>query len=157
GLVGKLANVVFDAAEVDAAAEGHLKALVSGEPVVVEEKHRPVATARLTAKHVFLANALPRFRDTIGGVWRRLVLLPFERVCPPGRRHPGLTHGLRAELPAVTQWALRGLARLLQQGGFTALESGTRMAQEYRRESNPVALFLDAECVADPDGRVGRQ
>jgi P4 family phage/plasmid primase-like protien len=157
GLVGKLANVVFDASEVDAAGEGHLKAMVSGEPVAVEEKHRPVATARLTAKHVFLANALPRFRDTTGGVWRRLVLLPFERVCPPGRRDPGLKHRLRAELPAVTHWALRGLARLLRQGGFTPLESGTRMAEEYRRESNPVALFLDAECVADPEGRVGRQ
>jgi putative DNA primase/helicase len=157
GLVGKMANVVFDSCEVDRAAEGTLKALVSGEPVTVEQKHCPLTTMRLTAKHLFVANSLPRFHDTTDGLWRRLTLIPFDRVCPPGRRDAGLKAKLREELPGIAHWALQGLARLLARGGFTPFEAGTRRAAEYRRESNPVALFLEGACVADPGGRVGRQ
>jgi putative DNA primase/helicase len=156
-LVGKLANVVFDASDVDKVAEGVLKALVSGEALTIEQKHCPVGTMRLTAKHVFVANALPRFHDTSDGLWRRLVLLPFERVCPEEERDPGLKAKLRGELPGVLNWALQGLARLHQQGGFTTFPRGARLAGEYRQESNPVALFLEAECEAAPQARVGRQ
>jgi putative DNA primase/helicase len=156
-LMGKLANVVFDGGEVTCAAEGTFKALVSGEPVEVNAKHRPVRTMRLAAKHVVLTNVLPAFSDTSDGVWRRLVLLPFERVCPPDQRDPALKQRLRSELPAIAHWAVRGLARLLQQGRFTAHEEGERLSAEHRRDCNPVALFLSEKSVPDHDGRVGRQ
>jgi putative DNA primase/helicase len=109
---------------VDRAAEGTLKALVSGEPVTVEQKHCPVAAMRLTAKHLFVANSLPRFHDTSDGIWRRLTLIPFDRVCPPGRRDAGLKAKLRGELPGIAHWALQGLARLRSGGGFTPFEAG---------------------------------
>jgi putative DNA primase/helicase len=157
GLVGKMANIVFDASEIDRVAEGTLKTLVSGEPVTVEQKHCPVDSLRLTAKHVFVTNVLPRFHDTSDGLWRRLALIPFERVCPPEARDPELKARLRAELPGIAAWALQGLARLRQQGRFSTFERAQGLLAEYRQESNPVALFLAAECAADPDGRVGRQ
>ncbi len=156
-LIGKLANVVFDSGEICCGDEGTFKALASGEPVEVNEKHKPVRTMRLTAKHIILTNVLPGFADTSDGVWRRLKLVPFDRVCPPEHRDVTLKQRLRAELPAIAHWALQGLARLLQQGGFTRLERGERLAVEHRRECNPVALFLAEECVPDPCGRIGRQ
>jgi putative DNA primase/helicase len=156
-LVGKFANIVFDASEIDKVSEGTLKALASGESVAVEEKHRPVGTLRLTAKHLFIANILPRFRDISDGLWRRLVLLPFERVCPEEKRDPDLKAKLRAELPGILNWALEGLARLHQQRGFSTFPRGARLAADYRQEANPVALFLAAECETAPQARVGRQ
>jgi putative DNA primase/helicase len=156
-LVGKMANVVFDASEIDKVAEGTLKALVSGETVTVEEKHQAVTTQRLTAKHVFVTNVLPRFTDTTDGLWRRLILLPFERVRLPEQQDRSLKSRLRVELPAIAAWALAGLARLLQLDGFSPFERGEQLIGEYRQESNPVAVFLAAECVIDADGRVGRQ
>jgi putative DNA primase/helicase len=156
-LVGKLANIVYDVNEIDRAAEGTLKMLASGERVPVEEKHRPVFATNLTAKHLFLTNVLPHFRDFSDGLWRRLILVPFDRVCPPEKRDPLLKAKLRAELPAIAAWALRGLARLHRQGGFTPYGPGDRMAAEHRQDCNPVAQFLAEECAADPDARVGRQ
>jgi putative DNA primase/helicase len=156
-LIAKLANIVFDASEIDRSAEGVLKAMVSGEPVTVEEKHHPVRTMRLTAKHLFVTNILPRFHDTSDGLWRRLLLIPFERVCPPEQRDPSLKGRLREELPAIAQWALRGLARLLHETTFTTFERGSRLVSECRHESNPVALFLASECVTEPGARAGRQ
>jgi P4 family phage/plasmid primase-like protien len=157
GLVGKTANVVFDASDIDKVAEGTLKALASGETVTVEQKHSPVTTMRLTAKHVFITNVLPRFHDTTDGLWRRLVLLPYDRVCPVEQRDHTLKNQLRAELPGIAHWALQGLARLRQQGHFTAYQRGERLTGEYRVESNAVAVFLAGEVEADAEGRVGRQ
>jgi putative DNA primase/helicase len=156
-LVGKLANVVFDTSEIERTAEGTLKALASGEPVTVELKHGPIRALRLTAKHVFVTNVLPRFHDTTNGLWRRLVLLPFQRVCPEAARDPGLKARLLTELPGIATWALQGLARLLGRGGFSAFEAGTRLAAEYRQESNPVAMFLASECEAAVEARVSRR
>jgi P4 family phage/plasmid primase-like protien len=156
-LIGKMANIVFDASEIDKLAEGVLKALVSGEPVTVEEKHCPVGTMRLTAKHILATNVLPRFHDTSTGTWRRLKLLVFEQVCPPEKRDSDLKNKLRTELPAIAHWALQGLNRLLQQRDFTTYAHGETLAAEYRRDSNPVALFLDAECLAEPDAHICRQ
>jgi P4 family phage/plasmid primase-like protien len=157
GLVGKMANIIFDASEIDRTAEGTLKALVSGEPVPVEQKHRAIQSLRLTAKHIIATNALPRFHDTSDGIWRRLVLLPFDNVCPVEERDPSLKGKLRGELAAIAGWALGGLARLLAQGQFTSFERGERLAAEYCRESNPVRLFLDGHCEPDPEGRVARK
>jgi putative DNA primase/helicase len=156
-LTGKLANVVFDSGDIDKVAEGTLKALVSGEPVPIEEKHKPVGTRRLTAKHLIVTNVLPRFHDTSGGIWRRMILIPFLNVCPPEKRDTGLKAKLRAELPAIAGWALRGLSRLRARGGFVVGEQGRKLIAEYRKESNPVGLFLDSRCEADPEGRVSRQ
>jgi putative DNA primase/helicase len=157
GLVGKLANIVFDAADADRAAEGTLKTLVSGEPVPVEDKHKPIRTMRLAAKHFIVANVLPRFHDTSDGMWRRLVLLPFARVCSLERRDPTLKARLRDELPGIAYWTLQGLSRLLSQGCFSIAERDQELVAAYRKESNPVAVFLDSCCQADPDGRVGRR
>jgi putative DNA primase/helicase len=156
-LIGKLANICFDAGEIEKGSEGILKALVSGEPVPVEPKHCPVATMRLMAKHLFVTNVLPRFHDTSAGLWRRLVLLPFERVCPIESRDPELKAKLRAELSGILRWALEGLARLCHQGGFTKFGPGQRLAETYRLESNPVGLFLAEEVVEARDDRTGRK
>jgi putative DNA primase/helicase len=156
-LIGKLANIVFDASEIDKAAEGTLKALVSGEPVTVEQKHCPVGTMRLTAKHIFSTNVLPRFRDTSDGLWRRLSLVSFERVCPEEKRDPALKAKLRTELPGIAHWTLQGLARLQQEGRFTSSKRSTKRATEYRRESNPVDLFIGTECQTAAGAAVGRQ
>jgi putative DNA primase/helicase len=157
GLIGRMANIIFDASEVERSAEGTLKALVSGEPVPVEQKHLPVQTMRLTAKQIIVTNMLPRFHDTSDGLWRRIILLPFPNVCPADRRDPCLKARLTGELSAIAGWALRGLERLLSQGGFTPLDGGELLAADYRRESNPVALFLDDFCQTDPEGRVARR
>jgi putative DNA primase/helicase len=100
---------------------------------------------------------LPRFHDTSDGIWRRLALVPFERVCPPEERDPELKARLRAELPGIAAWALQGLARLRHQERFTSFGRAQGLLAEYRQESNPVALFIAAECVPAPDERVGRK
>ena len=156
-MIDKLANIVFDSAEIDQAGEGPLKAIVSGEPVCIDRKHLPAITARLTCKLIFVSNSLPAFRDTSTGLWRRVLILRFSHVMPKDRQDKTLKMKLKHELPGIAHWALQGLARLLAQGGFTAHEPSELLLAGHRRACNPVGLFLDAACVLDGDARVPRQ
>lgn len=155
-LVGKLANIVFDAAGIDHAGEGNLKAIISGEPVAVDRKHREMITQRVTAKILLVANGLPTFSDTSGGLWRRLQVLQFQHVVPAAERDVNLKLRLKGELSGILHWALQGLGRLLRQDGFTRYRPGEALLEQYRRNCNPVALFLDEECVIDAAARESR-
>jgi putative DNA primase/helicase len=156
-LVGKLANIVFDSSEIDQEGEGPLKAIVSGEPVLVEQKHKDALNRRLTAKLIFVANVLPAFRDTSSGLWRRMQLLHFPNQVADDCRDTNLKATLRGELPGILHWALLGLGRLLRQGAFTRHERGEVLLEQYRRDSNPVAVFVGEECVLDADARESRK
>ncbi|MBA3312615.1 MAG: phage/plasmid primase, P4 family [Planctomycetota bacterium] len=144
--LGKLANIAAEIGETDKVAEGFLKALTSGDPFEFERKHRDPVTALPTARLIFSSNNFPRFNDRTGGLWRRLILLPFDEVIPPAERIKGLDKAAywhaAGELPGMLNWAIEGLRRLREQGGFTESTVVTQAVAEYRHESNPAAAFL---------------
>jgi putative DNA primase/helicase len=57
------------------------------------------------------------------------------------------------EVRGIVGWAIAGLERLLRNDGvFTKPPSSDRALSDWRRESNPVALFFDDELTIDPVG-----
>jgi putative DNA primase/helicase len=149
-LIGKRANIVYDASEIDRTAEGTLKSLSSGEHQPVEEKYHQTVTMPLPAKHIFATNTLPRFHDTSGGIFRRIGMAPFDRPCPAEERDVGLKAALRAELPGILAWSIDGPRRLFTRGRFEAPAHVESLILGYRRDSNPVAIFIRDECEAAP-------
>src|SRR5690606_40106778 len=61
---------------------------------------------------------LPNFADASGAIARRFIVLTMRHSFL-GRENIRLTRELLEELPGILNWALDGLARLEQQGGFT--------------------------------------
>ena len=61
-----------------AVEEDLLKALVSGEPRVVNRKYLPALTFFPSAKLLFATNHLPPIADTSAGIWRRMIVTPFN-------------------------------------------------------------------------------
>jgi hypothetical protein len=55
---------------------------------------------------------------------------------------PGLRRKLQAELPGVLNLALRGLRRLLENGGFTQCDVCDAAKAEHRLECSPVGKFV---------------
>jgi P4 family phage/plasmid primase-like protien len=152
---GKLANVASEIGEIDRVAEGILKQYTSGDAMQFDRKHRDPITARPTAKLIFASNNRPRFSDKSGGLWRRMILMPWRVVIPEGERVRGLDTPQwwqdQGELPGVLLWAIAGLHRLQQQSGFTRSEVCDAALSEYRAESNPARLFLDERYRFDPN------
>lgn len=53
-------------------------------------------------------NHKPTIRGTDEGIWRRIRLIPFDVTIPAAERDPSLREKLRAELPGILAWAVRG-------------------------------------------------
>ena len=156
--LGKMANVASEVGEIDRVSEGTLKGFTSGDALQFERKHRDPITARPTAKLVFASNNRPRFSDKSGGLWRRMILMPWRIVIPENERVRGMDSPQwwqeQNELPGILLWAIAGLSQLEQQGGFAKSSVCEAALAEYRAESNPARMFLDEHFHFDAESWV---
>ena len=54
-----------------------------------------------TAKLRFATNMLPQFSDKGRGIWRRMILVPFDKQVPEDQQNPKLAEELIEELPGI--------------------------------------------------------
>jgi P4 family phage/plasmid primase-like protien len=152
--LGKLANICAEIGELDKTAEGTLKAFTSGDPMTLENKGKDPFTARPTARLVMCTNNVPRFVDKSEGVWRRMLLLPFNRRVPEADRVPGMDKEefWANEAAGILNWSLQGLRRLRENKmQFTQSLICRAALEEHRRLSDPCRDFLLEHYVADPN------
>jgi P4 family phage/plasmid primase-like protien len=153
-LKGKLANFSGELPYLNKVNEGTLKRIVSGEPVDANRKHRDPVKLRLHAKLVNNTNEMPRINDATPATWDRMIVIPFtERFRDTAKDDKDRVEKLRAELPGILMWALKGLVRLQKNGKFTHCELCNSFAQEHRRDSDSVLAFFN-ECCKPREGHV---
>lgn len=146
--LGKAANISGDAGEIDMVAEGVLKQFTGGDVMHFDRKNLQPISARPTAKLMAAWNTRPRIRDKSRGLWRRMLLVPFNRKIPESRRIFGMDKPgwwiESGEAPGILLWALVGLHRLMKQKGFSNSEVVDAAMNEYREESNPAIEFFES-------------
>jgi putative DNA primase/helicase len=93
--------------------------------------------------------------DLSHGMRRRLMVLPFDRTFTEEEKDPDLFEGIWAkELPGVLNQALRGYKRLLERGTkFKTPKDVRRATTHWLQQANPLPAFLQAHCIAKPQGR----
>jgi len=98
---------------------------------------------RQYARLAFNCNELPKDVEHTVAFFRRLLIIPFSVFIPKEERNPALAKQIvAAEASGVLNWILEGLRRLLSQGGFTPNPLADAELDEYKLESNSVALFV---------------
>jgi len=156
--LAKLVNISGDTGELDKVAEGFIKQFTGGDAMYFDRKFLPGIEAKATARLLVIFNNRPRFSDRSGGLWRRMILMPWRVIIPPDEQDKRLVMGdapdwpFRAELPGIFNWAIQGLRRLRKQGSFTIPKICEDALAGYRLESNPARTFLVERCLADPNG-----
>ncbi|MHC4653531.1 MAG: DUF5906 domain-containing protein [Planctomycetota bacterium] len=123
-------------------AENVLKYLVAGDHTSFNRKFKDDITAEPTAKIMIATNAKPRFSDKTSGVWRRILLVPFDKVIPENEQDKILAEQLKTELPGILNWALEGLFDLNAAGGFSMPADSKNRLEIYRQEPEPARAFL---------------
>jgi putative DNA primase/helicase len=99
-------------------------------------------------KPVFLANTLPRVKDSSEGYFRRLILVPFNQTIPHAERDEGLKRKIIAtEMPGVFNWVLAGLRRVWANKDFTKAKAVEDAVAEYREKSDTVLGFINENAV----------
>jgi putative DNA primase/helicase len=98
---------------------------------------------------IFLAsNHKPVIRGTDHAIWRRIRLVPFEVTIPEAEQDPGLGDKLRAELPGILTWAVRGCLEW-QRTGLAIPQKVRQATDAYREEMDILATFLEECCIVN--------
>ncbi|MHC4573082.1 MAG: DNA primase family protein [Planctomycetota bacterium] len=143
GTLGKVVNMTNESSHIISDdAETMLKSFVAGDRLTFERKFKEQLSAYPTAKIMIATNALPRFNDKTQGIWRRILLVPFDKVIPEDEQIKDLADQLKRELPGILNWGLEGLRKLQDAGGFTIPENSRQLIEDYRRDADPARAFL---------------
>lgn len=151
-IFGKALNIMTELSSDTLIRQGGFNAIVSGEPLLIDNKFKEPFMYSPTAKHLIAAEELPRVTDRAEGAFSRLFIVPMKRVFADDEQDTGLVERLKAEMPGILAWAIEGAARLVaHNGAWVEPRESAAMLAEYKREQNPVVAFLE-ECCAKADG-----
>jgi putative DNA primase/helicase len=152
-LHGKLANIVSELPQGKLIDDEALKSITSGELTTVDRKHKHPFDMRPYSTCWFGTNHLPHTRDFSDALFRRALVVPFNRQFKPeqGNCDPMLKDKLVGELPGILWMALNAYKRALVRG-FTMPASCIEAGKKWRLEADQVAQFVKDCCVVDPDG-----
>ncbi len=96
---------------------------------------------------VMVGNHKPEIRDTSNGMWRRMLMLPFNASFTKAQLDPMLMEKLRAEMPGILNWAIQGCQMWQEQRLKASIPARLKQDVEtYRAESDMVGCFLE-ECT----------
>lgn len=125
-----------------------LNAIISGEPVPIEQKHKDAYTFKPFAKIAWAMNDLPRIGDAADGLFRRVKVVKFPALAEEDR-DPTFRTRISQEAPGILNWALAGLRRLRGRGRFDVPESVKTATDNFQRENDKAALFIEECCDID--------
>ena len=103
-------------------------------------------------------NHKPEIRGADDGIWRRVLLVPFNEQVKEENIDPDLAEKLWAERDGILAWMIAGCLDYLE-NGLGVPETVRKATDEYRNASDPMRVFLTTECTitgAADDFETGR-
>lgn len=146
-LAGKRAALCAESDSYDGVVKDAVyKQLVAGDSMRVRQIYEKPFILYPTAKLWWSMNRIPDVRDSSGGFWRRIRIIPFNRTFEEDERIIDLKEQLDQELPGIFNWALRGWERLQWEKAFTVPDQVRNVTNEVRDEANELAAFIEENC-----------
>jgi putative DNA primase/helicase len=120
--------------------------MTGGEPIQVRPMYGAQIDLDPTWKIFMSGNHKPDIRGTDDGIWRRVLLVPFDVQIPREERDERLGEKLWAERAGIFAWMVEGLLAYLEMG--LAPPATVREAtDDYREDSDPLGTFLTTVCA----------
>jgi putative DNA primase/helicase len=128
--------------------------VIAGDSVDVARKYLPDLTSIvLPGKLVMLSNELPSFTDNSTAITGRFLILRTLHTFF-GNEDPLLGRKLAKEMPQILDWALDGLASLMERGYFIEPAEAEALRETWNRTASPMGAFVKDCCVRGPDCEV---
>lgn len=131
-------------------AEARIAHLTGGDKVTARFLHQNSFEFYPKFKLFFSANHRPRVTGNAqSGLWRRLIIVPVDRVIPEEERDPMLLRKLRQPevLDAILAWAVRGAKMWMEDYNAGRLMAVPQTVKDevdsYRMESDHVMQFVE--------------
>lgn len=119
-LFGRAINIRNEISRRDVKNPQKFKELTGGEdPIDAEDKGESKYKFIVTQKLLFATNQFPEVEGADDAFYNRLLFASFPNRVPDSRKDHDLDEKLEDELPGILNWAIEGLARLLDNKQFT--------------------------------------
>lgn len=128
--------------------EGLIKQITGGDKVTARFLYAEEFEYTPKFKIWVSTNHKPIIRGTDDGIWRRLVLIPFEVQIPEEKVDKDLKYKLLREAPAILNWMTEGAYMWMQEG----LEMPDKLKDaidNYRKEMDTLGQFIADKCEVD--------
>lgn len=99
-----------------------------------------------TAKIWLFVNHKPQVEDDSHGFWRRMKLIPFDRVFKVSEQDLTLPEKLRCEAAGILNWLIEGCLLWQKEGLKPVPVKITSATQEYQAENDALAEFIYSVC-----------
>lgn len=151
-----------DQSKADVKDSSIFKSLTGGDFVKTEAKGKDITSRVFKGFIIIACNDLPYIADDKGEhVYRRMYIVPCVHTIAEKDRDASILDKMLQELPAIVNWAIKGLHRLIDNKyTFTKIEAGDAQIEDYRKSSDTVFSFLSDEgyiLTKDPRHRLSKQ
>lgn len=130
--------------------EGLIKQLTGGEPILVRALNENFFEATPIFKLTIGGNHAPDIRGMDDGIWRRLMIVPFNVQIPKAERDPLIVQRMLAEGPGILNWLIEG-ARAYLEMGLAPPSEVSQATDELRQDADPYGKFLEDGCIVSGD------
>lgn len=134
--------------------ESMVKTLTGADTIAARFLYEEAFEFRPMFKLWLAVNHKPVIYGTDFAIWRRVRLIPFLVTIADADKDPLLPRALKAELPGILNWCLRGTADWFAQG-LKPPSVVTFFTDQYRSESDVLGHFIEAKCRRKPEAKVG--
>jgi P4 family phage/plasmid primase-like protien len=136
------------------------KTLISANGIDINRKNqKSIRSYRSRAKWIIASNNIPHIADRSDGVWRRIIIVPWETQINRADQIPDLERLIiEHELHIVLDWLLEGAIRIVQRGRMLTEDEMPAIIGQQKRilrsESDSVLGWIEEEGIhADPSVR----
>lgn len=148
-LEGKLANIYADVESNELKYTGVLKALISGDSILVEKKNQHPFKMRNIAKMFFSANRFPEVLDQSNAMFRRFVIIDWVMTFDK-KKDINLKTKLsqnQTELSGILNILIRLARDLDKRGSFKFNIDIDKLRKNWNEKADPIRKFIEDRIV----------
>ena len=146
-LEGKPFNLAEETPSKALVDSANFKNIVTGGEMVIKSVYKKPYSVPNTAKLIMSCNEIPKSADTTSALYRRMLIVPWNRVFQEGTpgHDPFILQKLLLELPGIFNLVIAGYRRLKAQSGFTKSALSDQALTEYKESSDTVIPWAKEE------------
>lgn len=119
-----------------------VKLLAGREAISARALYKDHMTYKPSGKVWLKTNHKPVVKEDDDGIWRRLVVIPFDRKFAEEERDPNLEDKLVQESDGILAWIIQGAVKW-HQNGLSICPTIKQESADYRTESDLLGHFLE--------------
>lgn len=148
-LEGKLVNISDEMPNMAMQDTDFFKKMMGGS-ITIRRLYGMPTVHRCMTKLMFAANEIPATYDHSHGMFRRLIIVPFEARFEEGKVDHGLMDRMLKELPGIFNRVLKAAGSLSKRGYFAKAERSAEQLNAYKTENDAMGAAIEDHLVARP-------